>query len=176
MRFLQRTQFGEVEVHICTLNIASILPNAVVAVFKLSHILCFVQTAFSVWVCTETHHDKWNVFLLLTVLFDISCFCVIMQCMLLCSVILWRNSKECCLFGCDTLLVGRNLPTYVRNILLHQHYSNLRMGAVDFFKIFITLYQTTQCHISENFVLIATASRILHVYTVCCWFSHSKVL
>jgi hypothetical protein len=97
------------------LNIASILLNAAVAVFKLSQISCFVQTAFSVWVCTVIHHEKWNVFLLLTVLFDITCFCVIMQGMLLYSVILWRNSKECCLFGCDTLLVGRNLPTYVRN-------------------------------------------------------------
>jgi len=135
------------------LNIASILLNAAVAVFKLSHIRCFVQTAFSVWVCTVTHHDKWNVFLLLTVLFVIACFCVIMQNMLLCCVILWRNCKECCLFGCDTLLVGRNLPTYVRNILLHQHYCNPRMGAVGFFKIFITLYQTTQCHILQNFVL-----------------------
>jgi len=47
MGFLQRTEFGEVEVHICALNIASILLNAVVAVFKLSHMLCFVQTAFS---------------------------------------------------------------------------------------------------------------------------------
>ena len=55
--------------------------------------------------------------------------------------------------GCDIVLVGRNLLTYVMNVLLHQHYSNIRMVAVYSFKIFITLYQTTQCHISQNFVL-----------------------
>ena len=37
--------------------------------------LCFVQTAFVECVCTVTHHEKWNEFLLLTVLYDIACSC-----------------------------------------------------------------------------------------------------
>ena len=158
------------------LNIASILLNAVVAVFKLSHMLCFVQTAFSVWVCTVTHHDKWNVFLLLTVLFVIACFCVIMQNMLLCCVILWRNCKECCLFGCDTLLVGRNLPTYMRkfcctNIIVILGWEQLASSKSSL--LFIRLHSAISY---KTLFLIATASRVLHVYTVCCRFSHHKVL
>ena len=57
------------------MHIASILLNAVVAVSNLSHMPCFVQTAFVEWVCTVTYHDKWNVFLLQTVLCDITCSC-----------------------------------------------------------------------------------------------------
>jgi ABC-type Fe3+-siderophore transport system permease subunit len=116
------------------LNIASIVLNAVVALSRLSHMLCFVQTAFAEWVWTVTHHDKWDIFPLL-----------------------WFHremcSKECCLLGCDIVLVGRNLPTYVRNVLLHPHYSKLSMGASGFFKTFIIFYQTTQCHIPQNCVL-----------------------
>ena len=78
--------------YICArLNITSILLNAVVAVSKLNNMPCFVQTAFAEWVCTVTHHTKSNVFLLLTVLCDIACSCVTMQCMLFCSVIPQRN-------------------------------------------------------------------------------------
>jgi hypothetical protein len=99
------------------LNIAGILLNAVVAVSKLSHMPCFVQTAFAECVCTVTHHTKSNVFLHLTVLCDIACSCVTMQCVLLCSVIPQKMcSKECRLLRCDNVLVGRNLPTYVRDV------------------------------------------------------------
>ncbi len=70
-----------------SLNLGKILLNAVIAASKLSHMPCFVQTAFSELEWTVTHHDKSNVFLLLTVLCDIACSCVIMPCMLLCSVI-----------------------------------------------------------------------------------------
>jgi len=88
--------------------------------------------------------------------------CALWHCLFLslCSTrccVLWLRgetcSRECCLFGCDSVLVGRNLPTIVRNILLHLQYSNLSKGAVGFFKIFITLYQTTYCHIPQGFVL-----------------------
>jgi hypothetical protein len=57
------------------MHITSILLNAAVAVCKLSHMPCFVQTAFFEWVCTVTHYDKWNVFLFLTVLCYIACSC-----------------------------------------------------------------------------------------------------
>ena len=36
-------------------------------------------------------------------------------------------SKELCLFRCDTVLFGRNLSVYVRNVLLHLQYSNPSM-------------------------------------------------
>jgi len=86
-----KKKFGELKVNICTFEQAIILHNPNVAVSKLSHMPCFVQTPFSEWVWTVTHHEKWNVFLLLTVLCDIASSFIIMQCMLLCSVILWRN-------------------------------------------------------------------------------------
>jgi hypothetical protein len=58
------------------------------------------------------------------------------------------------------MYVGRNLPVYVRNGLQHCNYSNLSIRVVGFFKICITLYQTTQCHILQIVFLIATASRV----------------
>jgi len=142
------------------MHIASILLNAVVAVSNLSHMPCFVQTAFVEWVCTVTYHDKWNVPWQVKRISASDCalwhYLFLSLCSTRCCVLRLRGemcSKECCLFGCDSVLVGRNLPTHVRNVLLHLQYSNLSMGAVGFFKIFITLYQTTYCHIPQGCVL-----------------------
>src|SRR5215468_3121946 len=57
------------------------------------------------------------------------------------------------MLGCDTMQVGRNLPTYPRKFLLHPHYSNVSMGAAGFFKVFINFYQTSQRYIPQGHVL-----------------------
>jgi hypothetical protein len=95
----------------------------------------------------------------------------------LCSAfcfVLWFHremcNKECCLFGCDTVLVGRYLPTYVRNILLQRHYSNLRMWALDSSKSLLFCIRLHSAISHKTLFLIPTASRILHVYIVSCKF------
>jgi hypothetical protein len=159
------------------MHIASILLNAAVAVSKLSHMPCCVQTAFVEWVCTVIHHDKWNVFLLLNVLFDTACSCHYAV-----HVALFYDSVEKCVvknFVCSDVTLcylveiyqhmwGTFCCTLTILTLVWEQLASSKSSLLS-----IRLHSAVS---HRTLFLIATASRILHVYIVCCWFSHSKVL
>ena len=175
--FIQRTKFGAAAVHMCTFVHSKHPTYAVLTVSKLSHMLCFVQTDFAEWVCTVTHHDKWNVFLFLTVLCDIACSChyavhfaVFCDSKYKCVVknAVSSDVRLCYLVEIHQHMGGTFCCTFTILTLVWEQLSSSNSSLLS------TRIHSAISH--KTFFLITTASRILHIYIACCPFSHRKVL